>query len=329
MRLLVLGGTRFVGRAVIEDALSRGWEVTAVHRGLTGSPPAQVQSVIADRRSDTALTDALSDALRDATWDVVVDTWSGAPAIARLSAQLLQGRVGHVGYVSSRSVYEWGRHVDEHSPVVAGDAAATDGDYAAIKRGAELAIVESFPDALLCRAGLILGPYEDVGRLPWWLDRIARGGRVLAPGRPLRPLQYVDVRDLAAWLLDGLASALSGPVDVSSPSGHTTTEALLAACRTVTGSDAEFVWVSEADLAAAGVQPWTQLPCWVPESGDSAGFLEADASRAAATGLRCRPVDDTVADTWHWVQRDGLPPPRADRPVGLPAGLERALLGER
>ena len=323
MRLLVLGGTRFVGRAVIDDALARGWHVTAVHRGVTGAAPPPVHTLIADRTD----AEALSRALGSATWDAVVDTWSGAPAVARVAAQLLRERAERYGYVSSRSVYEWGQHLNEQSPVVAGDPAVTDGDYAAIKRGSELAVLESFPDALLCRAGLILGPYEDVGRLPWWLDRIARGGRVLAPGRPQRPLQYVDVRDLATWLLDGVASGLSGPVDVSSPSGHTSTEGLLTACRAATASDAEFVWVPEADLEAAGVQPWTQLPCWVPETGDSAGFLESDTSRAIATGLRCRPVDETVADTWRWVQRDGMPAPRPDRPVGLPPELERAVIG--
>jgi len=224
-------------------------------------------------------------------------------------------------------VYVWGSHVDESSPVVAGDAAATDGDYAAIKRGAELAVLAAFPDAVLARAGLILGPHEDIGRLPWWLGRIARGGRVVAPGRPDRPLQYVDARDLAGWLLDGLSDGLAGAVDVVSRSGHATTRSLLEACVEVTGSGASLVWVSEDELAAAGAEPWTHLPCWVPESGEWAGFLESDTSLAAATALTCRPVTETVADTWTWLRADGGPAQRPDRPVhGLPPEIEAALV---
>jgi 2'-hydroxyisoflavone reductase len=324
MRVLVLGGTRFVGRALVEDALARGWDVTAVHRGRTGALPAAVDAVFADRESEAELTAALG----DGRWDLVVDTWSGAPAVTAVSGRVLAGRVRHYGYVSSASVYEWGHHVDENSPVVAGDPGATDGDYAAIKRGAELAVLDAFGDALLARAGLILGPHEDIGRLPWWLERIAAGGRVLAPGRPDRPLQYVDVRDLAAWMWSALADGVSGPVDVIGPSGHATTSSLLNACIAATGSDAELVWIDEARLAAAGVEPWTQLPCWVPEVGEFAGFLEADTSRAAQTGLRTRPVEGTAADTWAWLQREGKPPQRTDRdPVGLPANLEQRVLG--
>ena len=322
----MLGGTRFVGRAVVTDALSRGWEVTALHRGVTGALPEAVRALTADRTSPQQLAAALG----EETWDAVVDTWSGEPRVATGAARLLAGRAGAYGYVSSSSVYAWGHHVDESSPLVEGDPRAQDGDYPALKRGAELGVTASFPDALLARAGLILGPHEDIGRLPWWLRRIARGGRVVAPGRPERPLQLVDARDLAAWLLSGLEHGLGGPVDVASRSGHTTTQGLLSACRAVTGSDAELVWVPEAALAAAGAEPWTHLPCWVPEGGDSAGFLESDTSLAAATGLVCRPVQETAAGTWAWMQREPAPPQRADRPVhGLPPDVERRLLDAR
>ena len=326
MRLLVLGGTRFVGRAVVAEALARGWDVTALHRGVTGVLPAEVTVLRADRAAPVELARAFG----TAEWDLVVDTWSGAPRVATNAARLLVGRAGGYGYVSSGSVYAWGTHVDESSPLVAGDPAAEDGEYPALKRGAELGVLASFPDALLARAGLILGPHEDIGRLPWWLGRIARGGQVVAPGRPGRPLQYVDVRDLAAWLLSGLAAGLSGPVDVVSRSGHATTAQLLHACVAATGASAELVWIDEDTLAAAGAQPWTQLPCWVPETGAFAGFLEADTSRAARTGLTCRPVTDTVADTWRWLQQGGIPAQRPDRDVhGLPADLEHRLLAAR
>ena len=323
MRLLVLGGTRFVGRAVVAEALDRGWDVTALHRGTTGRLPPGVTTLHADRTDPVALAAALG----AGTWDAVVDTWSGAPRVANSAARLLAGRAGQYGYISSASVYVWGSHVNEQSPLVDGDPNAGSVGYPELKRGAELGVLTSFPDALLARAGLILGPYEDVGRLPWWLGRIARGGRIVAPGRPDRPLQYVDARDLAAWMIDGLAAGRSGPVDVVGPSGHATTRQLLEACIAATGSDAELVWKSEDDLAEAGVEPWTQLPCWVPERGEFAGFLEGDTRLAAATGLVCRPVAQTVSDTWAWLQRDGFPAQREDRPAhGLPADLESALL---
>lgn len=319
----MLGGTRFVGWAVVDEALDRGWDVTTLNRGLTGAPPGGVTALHADRTRPEDLAEALG----GATWDAVVDTWSGAPGVASDAARLLSERAGHYGYVSSGSVYAWGSHVDERSPLVEADPLAGDGDYPALKRGAERGVLAAFPSALLARAGLILGPHEDIGRLPWWLGRIARGGSVVAPGRPYRPLQYVDVRDLAAWLLSGLANGLTGPVDVISRSGHATTEQLLAACLTATGSNAQLVWISEEDLAAMGAQPWTHLPCWVPEHGDFTGFLEVDTARAAATGLVCRPVTDTVTDTWHWLQRQGSPPQRNDRDVhGLPPELEHQLL---
>ncbi|SDS23607.1 Nucleoside-diphosphate-sugar epimerase [Friedmanniella luteola] len=323
MELLVLGGTRFVGRAVVADALARGWSVTALHRGVTPGLPDAVRALHADRTDEAALAAALG----DRRFDAVVDTWAGAPVVATTAARLLQGRAERFGYVSSSSVYVWGEHVDEDSPLVEADPSSAGTDYAADKRGAELGVLDTFPDALLARAGLILGPFEDIGRLPWWLTRIAAGGRVVAPGRPERPLQHVDVRDLAHWLLDGLASGRAGPFDTISRSGHATTASLLEACVAVTGADAELVWVGEEQLAAAGVEPWTQLPCWVPETGEYAGFLESDTARAAAAGLVCRPVRDTVADTWAWLQERGPTAQRPDRPVhGLPAELEQQLL---
>lgn len=322
MDLLVLGGTRFVGRALVADAVERGWTVTVLNRGR-GEQPGGVRHLLADRTDP----EALGSALAGKHWDLAVDTWSGEPRVATATAVLLRGRVRRYGYVSSRSVYAWGEHGAESSPVVGGDPQAGEVDYAAAKRGAELGILATFDDAVLARAGLVLGPYEDIGRLPWWLSRIAAGGRVVAPGRPERPLQYVDARDLAGWMLSALESGIAGPVDIVSRSGHATMGSLLEACIEVTGSDAELVWVDEERLAEVGAEPWTQLPCWVPEGGDYAGFLEADTSLAARSGLRCRPVEETVADTWGWLQAEGPAPQREDRPVhGLPHELEERLL---
>ncbi|MEV4254537.1 NAD-dependent epimerase/dehydratase family protein, partial [Spirillospora sp. NPDC049652] len=184
MRLLVLGGTEFVGRAVVEEGVARGWKVTVFNRGTHGAPEG-VETLRGDRTAPDGL-----EALRNGEWDVVLDTWSWAPSAVRDAAELLASRAASYVYVSSRSVYEYPVAVgaDESAPLVEGapdEAEDHEGakDYARVKAGGELAAVQAFGErALLARAGLILGPYENIGRLPWWLNRIARGGDVLAPG---------------------------------------------------------------------------------------------------------------------------------------------------
>ncbi len=319
-----------MGRAAVEVALERGWAVTTVTRGVSGAPPVGAEARYADRREPGALGSVLG----ADEWDVVLDTWSSEPAVVRDAARLLTERVGRYAYVSSRSVYAWPipAGADETAPVVAGDPGAREGavasleSYAAAKRGGELAVLEAFGDgrSLLARAGLVLGPYEVVGRLPWWLNRIAAGGRVPAPGPVDRPLQYVDARDLVAWMLGGATGCFNA---VSRP-GHTTIGALLAACVAVTGSGAQLVPVSPAQVESAGVSGWTDLPIWVPPTGELAALHEADTSAALATGLRCRPAEETVADTWTWLQREGTPTPSTGRggDLGLSAQQEEALL---
>ncbi|MFA3874248.1 SDR family oxidoreductase [Streptomyces sp. MMCC 100] len=328
MRLLVLGGTEFVGRAVVEAALGRGWEVTVLHRGRHAPPPG-VRTLHGDRTAPDGLA-----ALAEGTWDAVVDTWSAAPRVVRDAARLLRGRAGRYVYVSSCSVYAWAPPAGytEDAPLVEGASAdAGQSDYARDKRGAELAASDAFgaDRSVLVRAGLILGPYENIGRLPWWLNRVARGGRVLAPGPRDLPLQYIDVRDLADWVLGAVERELSGPYNLASPAGHTTMGGLLDACATATGGTAELRWTTPETVLAAGIEPWGQLPVWTPPGSDLHDALQsADVSRALATGLACRPVADTVGDTWTWL-RDigGTAPQRPDRPpVGLDPETEAKVL---
>ena len=327
MRILVLGGTHFVGRCLVEEALRRGHDVTAVTRGVSGPPAEGARPVYVDRGD----RHALAAALEGGEWEAVVDTWAGAPRVVGDSAALLADRVQHYGYVSSRSVYRWPfpSGADESAPLVDADPSSDDAsDYAAAKRGAELALLAAFPGpTLLARAGLVLGPYEDVGRLPWWLARIARGGRVLAPGPPDRGLQYVVARDLAGWMLEAAERRLDGAFNAVSRPGHTTIGELLGACVDAVGSDAELVWVAPERIEEAGLSGWTQLPIWTPPRGVLAALHDADASAAWATGLRCRAVRETVVDTWRWLCSEGFPPPRQDRPpLGIDPATERAVL---
>lgn len=326
MELLVLGGSGFVGRAVVDEGLARRWNVSTLNRG-TRTPVAGVNALSGDRASPDGLA-----ALGSRRWDIVVDTWSWAPIAVRNAAEALVGRAGRYVYLSSRSVYTFPvtAGAGEGAPRVAASAADTGfDDYARAKAGAENAVTEAFGDrSLLVRAGLILGPGEDVGRLPWWLTRIARGGDVLAPGDPEAGIQFVDARDLARWALSAAERGLGGPFDVVSPIGHATMGGLLRACVAATGSSAVLRWANEDAIAAAGVEPWTQLPIWLPQGEAHDTMHGADVSKAVSAGLDCRPVEQTVTDTWHWLQSiGGVAPQRQDRPaVGLDPRTEGRIL---
>lgn len=329
MKLLVLGGTEFVGRAFVDEALEANWEVTTLNRGTSPAP-----NGVAALRGDRNRIDGLS-ALDDGEWDVVVDTWSWAPVAVRRSATLLRDRTEHYVYVSSRSVYAdpVPAGADESAPLVLANPDDEDfDDYARAKAGAELAVVEEFGvRAILARAGLIIGPRENIGRLPWWLNRIAAGGPVVAPGSPDAGIQYVDARDLAAFGLTAARNGHGGPFNVVSPVGQATMGDLLEACVQVTGSDAELRWTDTEKLLAAGVQPWMDLPVWLPPGNDHEAMHQGDVSKAVGAGLRIRPLAETVADTWSWLQSiGGVAPQREDRPrVGLDAERESAILGFR
>lgn len=325
--LLVLGGSGFVGRAVAEEGLRRGWRVATFNRGHASAASQAVETIVGDRLDPSALQ-----RLPDRAWDVVVDTWSGAPRAVLDSAKALAERAERYVYISSGSVYEppVPLGVRETSPTVAASAAAEDGEYPALKRGAELAALEVFGErALLARAGLILGPHEDVGRLTWWLNRIAAGGEVLAPGPPDLQIQFIDARDLATFVLDAAVVGHAGPYNVVSRRGHATMRSILEACQTVAGGDdVRLTWLDPAAIRAAGIEAWTELPIWLPPDSPSIAMHAADVEHAHAAGLRCRPVLETVTDTWRWLATlNGSTPIRPGlAPTGLAGLRERAAL---
>jgi nucleoside-diphosphate-sugar epimerase len=290
--------------------------VTTFNRGRSKQPG--VERLLGDRLQPADL-----EQFRGRQWDFVVDTWAGAPSAVRDSAAALADQVERYLYVSSGSVYAepLPLGVDESSPTVD----PGDGDYAAMKRGSEVAVEAAFGDrALFARAGTILGPHEKVGRLPWWLRRMARGGEVLAPAPPGLGLQYIDARDLAIWLLDAAGAGLGGPFNTVSRPGHTTMGTLLEACRSVTGAEAELIWLDPGFIQEAGIEPWDDLPIWLPADHESRGLHEANVERAHAAGLRCRPLEETVRDTWAWLESASFePPPRLD------AEKERTVLARR
>ncbi|MBT2211288.1 NAD-dependent epimerase/dehydratase family protein [Actinomadura sp. NEAU-AAG7] len=308
MKVLVLGGTRYVGRAVVDAALARGDEVTVLNRGVSRPAPAGALPLVADRTDPRALRRALG----DREWDAVVDTWMGAPRVVRDTCALLAGRARHFGFVSSWVVYErpLPPGADESAAVIGGDPGDEEhGFYPTAKRGAELAALEAFGDhALIARAGPTLGPREDVGTMTWWMRRIERGGAILAPGDPSDPLRYVDVRDLASWMLDAADRDVGGTFTTLSPRGRHTMGEYLDTMREVVGSDAELVWVPDEMVVAAGIRPYLDIPMWLPASMRG-GMHEIDASAARRAGLDTgRPLRDTLADGWAWLRAEGEPP---------------------
>ncbi len=341
-RVLVLGGTGFVGRAVVEAALAQGAEVTVLNRGHRPAPVG-ARSLVADRRRPDALAHALrqenaASAGDGYRYDLVVDTWSWEPEAVEESARLLEPLAERYCVISSRSVYaDPGAGADETAAVVAADGPDV-GDYAARKAGGERAVEEAFGGrGLLVRPGLILGPWEDVGRLPWWLTRMARGGEVVAPGEAGAGIQYIDARDLAWWVL-ALPEAVppdpgrSVAIDAVTPAGRHTMGELLETCAAVAGAPGsppvQLTWVPEDVLLEEGVEPWIELPVWLPAGRDHDALHGSDVSKALGTGLVLRPLAATVADTWAWLgEQGGVAPQRADRPaLGLSPEKERRVL---
>ncbi len=296
MRLLVLGGTKFLGRAAVESALERGHEVTLFNRGETNSELfPDVEKLRGDRTRDL-------DVLRGRDWDAVLDTAGYIPAVVRASAEALADATPYYLFVSSVSAYaDQGRRNDETSPLAElgddpDDRLTEDfSNYGALKALCEQAVQNVYGErSAVVRPGLIVGAHDPTGRFTYWPHRVARGGEVLAPAPPDRQVQFVDVRDLGDWMVELLERRTSGAYNATRPGlGF---EELLETCREVTGSDATFTWVPDTLLADHGVGEWVELPLWLHDP-DSAGMLDADVSRAVEAGLTFRPLTDTVRET--------------------------------
>ena len=297
MRILVLGGTRFAGRAIVETALGRGDTVTMFNRGKSnpGLFPG-VETVTGDRTADLSPLDGRE-------FDAVIDVACYAPETARLSAEAFSNRTGRYVFVSTVSVYASQSTTEaqlEDAPLaqLKPDTADFAENYGANKALCEAIVREVYGNRVLIgRPGLISGPHDPTDRFPYWPRRIARGGRVLAPGDPTDLTQVIDARDLAAFLLDGIHRDRRGVFNLTGnprPFGI-----LLDLCRGATYSDADLVWIPTDQLVAAGVSPDMGIPLWVGEPGYEA-FNDVDSSHAASVGLVCRPITETIRDTLAW-----------------------------
>ncbi len=302
MKILLLGGPKFLGRYLIEAALARGHILTLFNRGQTNADLyPEVEKLIGNR-------DGGLDALRGRQWDAVIDTGGYLPRLVRASAELLAESVAHYNFISSLSVYAQTRivNMDESGPLgTLTDPTVeqiTGETYGPLKVLCEQAVEAAFPGrAAHIRAGLIVGPHDVSDRFTYWVYRVAQGGEVLAPQRPDYLVQFVDVRDLADWIVQISEQRATGTFNATGPDQPMPLGELLETCRTVSGSDARFVWAAEKFLLDAKVTPWMEMPLWIPDSDpDAVGFSAFNCARAVTTGLTFRPVADTVRDTLTW-----------------------------
>ena len=315
MKLLIIGGTRFLGRALVDEARHAGHDVTLFNRGRSNPTLYRdIDQIHGDRDGELSK-------MAGRRWDAVIDTCGYVPRIVRLSAEFLADKVEHYTFISSISVYAEPvpDHLDESGTVetIADETTEelTGEAYGALKALCEAAATDATGGrALNVRAGLIVGPHDPTDRFTYWPLRVGRGGEVLAPGSPDLITQIIDVRDLAKWIILAAGKRLTGPYNVTGPETPLSIGAILERCRDVTGSDAAFTWVSEAFLTRHEVQPFTELPLWLPQ--ESQGILRVSIDKALSNGLAFRPLEETVRDTLEWASsrasdyamRNGLSP---------------------
>jgi len=320
LRLLILGGTRFIGPHFVEAARARGHQVTLFNRGRTNPERAQNVEVLHGDR------DGQLDALKGRQWDAVLDTSAFVPRIVRLSAELLAPSISQYVFVSSISVYaSFARPNDESSPLgkIADETIEkVDGDtYGPLKALCEQAAERALPGrTTILRPGLIVGPDDNTDRFTYWPARVARGGEVMAPGTREDEIQVIDVRDLAAFTLLGIEQRIMGAFNLISPPDTFTMGGLLDACVAAARSDARVTWVPAGFLAAHKVEGWSDMPVWVNAVGEEAGFALTSAERALTAGLKIRPLSDTVRDTLAW---------HLSRPAEQQAKLKAGITPER
>lgn len=329
-KLLILGGTGFIGPNTVKYALARGHEVTILTRGRSATKVDGVEHIIADREGDMGI-------LSRRKWDAVLDNNARDYRWVQRSTKALRDSTGHYLFVSSISAYR----TPAMSYAAGGNVLMTptpetyerfapppgwkDGDeapYGLTKALSENIVHEVFPGrATIVRPGLIVGPTDPTDRWTYWPVRVDEGGEVLAPGNPNHSSQVIDQRDLTEWIVRLAESGTMGDFNATGPATRLTFVEMLAGCRAVTSAPVRFTWVSEEFLAEQKVAIWSEIPAWVP--GDP--LMYVDVSRAVAAGLTYRPLADTARDTVEW-DKSRPAAERAKRAAGLTRAREAELL---
>ena len=302
MKLLVLGGTSFLGPHTVDAALARGHEVTLFNRGKTNADLfPELEKLQGDRNGDYA-------SLKGRKWDAVIDTHAHIPRWVRLAADALKDSVGQYAFVSTCSVYPlpWSGNVKEDAPVEQLPAGVEEEPFAMEKYGAlkvlcERAAEERMPGRVtVARPGLIVGPLDPTDRFTYWPVRIARGGEVLAPGKPDGEVQFVDARDLGLFLVRTLEDGHAGIYNTVGFNGRLSMQEMLHACKGAINTECSFTWCDEDFLLEQEVGPWMEMPLWIPTGEDAGGHF--DCTKGMAHGLSFRPPAETMRDTWEWAR---------------------------
>jgi len=325
LKILILGGTGFIGPHIVQAARARGHTLTLFNRGKTrpGLFPG-IETLNGDRDPDK---DEGIKALAGRSWDVVIDDTGYVPRIVKASSELLAKNVERYIFVSTMSVYASNAEpdMDEDAPVITLADPTTENvraSYGGLKALCEKAAQTAIPDRVcVVRPGLIVGPGDNTDRFTYWPVRIARGGEVLAPGTPHDPVQFVDVRDLARFLVALAENKTVGTFNALGPLGGLPIHEMLEGCKAAAKSDATFTWVDADFLQEHKVTPWSDMPVWIPPRGEYAGIGRRSCARSMKAGLTFRPVEETARDTLAWWKT--LPPEKTadERAAKLAAGL--------
>ena len=335
LRILILGGTGFIGPHMVRRALAHGHTVTLFNRGRTNTHLfPQVERLVGDRNGQL-------DALRGREWDVVVDNTGYVPRWVRDTAELLKGSVGRYFYTSTIDAYRdyHAPNITEYYPLATLPEPSEDTSqyYGQLNAEGERVVREIFPDDFtVMRPGWIVGPGDNNHLFTYWVVRVDRGGEVLAPGTPDDPYQVIDVRDLADWVIHTIEHGIGGNYNAVGP--VSTMGETLYGIRAVTSSAVSFTWVDADFLWERGVRPYVDMPIWWPPRNDYAGpsmggigggvgALDLDGTRARGKGLTHRALADTARDTLSWY-RDTFDDWPEDRRPGLTAARESELLRE-
>jgi 2'-hydroxyisoflavone reductase len=315
-KILILGGTKFIGPAIVAAARARGHTITLFNRGKTNP------GLFTDLEQLHGDRDGKLDALRGRKWDAVIDDSGYVPRHVKDSATLLAPSVQHYLFVSTISVYADGsKPIDESSALAKLDKPTeevTPQSYGALKVLCEQAAAAAAPNKVsVVRPGLIVGPDDPSDRFTYWPVRVARGGEVLAPGTPDDPISYIDVRDLAAFMVAVVEKRLLGTYNATGPATQLSIGSLLDACKRASGSDAKLTWVDAPFLEKEKVTPWGDMPVWVPPIDDGAYLGRINRDKAIKAGLTFRPVVDTCRDTLAWWNKQP-----AERRATLKAGIK-------
>ncbi len=299
--ILILGGTGFLGPHLVEDALRRGHKVTLFNRGKTNA------DLFPDLEKLRGNRDGDLKALEGRKWDAVIDTSGYVPRIVKASAELLAPSVEHYIFISSISVYKTpGKPgTDENGPLATVEDETTEEvrkHYGALKALCEKAAEKAMPGRVSnIRPGLIVGPRDPSDRFTYWPVRVAKGGEVLCPGSGDDPVQFIDARDLAAWIITTIEEKHMGVYNAVGPDARMSMRELVEACKKASSSDASFVWAPVDFLEKQEIKPWSDMPVWVPASDpEDGGLAEMSFAKAKAKGLVFRPVDETIRDTLSW-----------------------------